>query len=114
MNRRLQHRTHNSQRKTLSIPLLGTVGAAGVERAFCHWAHQLVIAQRRGQPGPVRPSRFCVNCHGGDCGLVSDQHPCLFFHLADPCWTLIRASYRLQREARLQTCLPDPSALGTS
>ena len=80
-----------------TVPILGIVGASPIERAFCHWAHQLVRAQRRGQPGPVRPSRFCVNCHGGDCGLVSDQHPCLFFHLADPCWSLIRASIRLER-----------------
>jgi hypothetical protein len=40
----------------------------------------------------VRPARFCVNCHGDDCGL--DREPCLFFHLNDPCWTVIRASIR--------------------
>lgn len=79
------------------IPILGTIGVAGVERAFCHWAHQLILAQRRGDPGPLRPSRFCVNCHGGDCGLVQDREPCIFFHPADPCWSIIRASVRLER-----------------
>jgi hypothetical protein len=78
----------------LCIPVIGKIGQAGVERAFCKLAHDLVS-------GVLVPDR-CPMENGGMCRLAGYREPCLFTDFDHPLWQIIKESVALENDREVQ------------
>jgi len=76
--------------KRTRIPVVGVIGQAPVERAFCPLAHDFL----RGELGPIE---FCGFRVGETCGMAGGLAPCLFDVPDDPQWVIIQRSVELER-----------------
>lgn len=68
------------------------INQAGIERAFCPWAHSLAR-------GNLISASTCAYRNGDRCALTKLHHPCLWVDPAAPEWGIIAASVSLEPAA---------------